>query len=345
MEMFNSDGYSFESLNQANKAIADVYLSSVAQSVAADLEVAHLALSGYETQLKATKMAADSMLRTSAFRIPQAYNEVQRSFETVAKLIEEQQEQYSRAAQAAIDIYKRMIRGLEKQLEEVLRPSIDVGAFDATQWVLLPQNLRSSYKKISPRQVYDFVERGSIPLVGVPNGKIAVKLINAGSIDVRRKLLNIHSVEILEDCKSLIEPPSAPATEGLRPFIEEALESALSGRELAAQALFSVILDTLVSIAFAHDPSVKRAVKNRAVGSRVPDELEQMGIREALIWLPVWNAHIAYWPNNGDSVPYLYSRHASVHHVCKRQYSQRNCVVSAMLVSSVFASRSQNFPS
>ena len=177
--MFNSDGYSFESLNQANKAIADVYLSSVAQSVAADLEVAHLALSGYETQLKATKMAADSMLRTSAFRIPQAYNEVQRSFETVAKLIEEQQEQYSRAAQAAIDIYKRMIRGLEKQLEEVLRPSIDVGAFDATQWVLLPQNLRSSYKKISPRQVYDFVERGSIPLVGVPNGKIAVKLINS----------------------------------------------------------------------------------------------------------------------------------------------------------------------
>ena len=167
-----------------------------------------------------------------------------------------------------------------------------------------------------------------------------MKLINAGSIEGRRKLLNTHSVEILEDCQSLIESPATPAFEGLRPFIEEALESALSGRELVAQALFTVLLDTLVSISFAHDQGVISSVKKRSVDAEVPEVLEQMGIREAMVWLPVWNAHLTYWPNRGDSVPYYYSRHASVHHVCKRQYSQRNCVLSAMLVSSVFASRS-----
>ncbi|PMC64231.1 hypothetical protein CJ203_06635 [Corynebacterium tuscaniense] len=337
--MSGSDGYSFESLNEANRAIADFYLSSVAQSVAVDLDVAKLALSGCEAPLKAAKLAAESVLSKTAFGMPGAYYEAQRSMEAVSKLIEDQLTQYSRAAREALSGYKDMFRGINKQLEEILRPTIDLGAFGATQWALLPNNLRGSHKEISVRQVYDFVESGSIPLVGVPNGKVAVKLINAGSIERRRKLLNTHSVEILEDCQSLIESAAAPAFEGLRPFIEEALESALSGRELAAQALFTVLLDTLVSISFAHDQVANRAVKKRAVDAEVPEILEQMGIREAMVWLPVWNAHLTYWPNRGDSVPYHYSRHASVHHVCKRQYSQRNCVLSAMLVSSVFASR------
>ena len=96
--MLNSGRYSFESLNEANRAIADFYLSSVAQSVSVDLDVAKLASSGYEAQLKAAKLAAESVLPKMAIGMPGAYSEAQRSMEAVSKLIEDQRTQYSRAA-------------------------------------------------------------------------------------------------------------------------------------------------------------------------------------------------------------------------------------------------------
>lgn len=51
-----------------------------------------------------------------------------------------------------------------------------------------------------------------------------------------------------------------------------------------------------------------------------------MGVREALVWLPIWNAHESSGSTGGNKVPHYYSRHASVHGVSSHQFSKRNCV-------------------
>lgn len=60
-----------------------------------------------------------------------------------------------------------------------------------------------------------------------------------------------------------------------------------------------------------------------------------MDVREAFVWLPIWNAHEQFWKKNGDKVPYYYSRHTSVHDVSSRQFNKRNCVQVLMLVTSL----------
>ena len=60
-----------------------------------------------------------------------------------------------------------------------------------------------------------------------------------------------------------------------------------------------------------------------------------MSMHEAMVWLPIWNAHEQFWKHKGDQVPRHYSRHASVHGVSSRQFSKRNCVQVLMLVTSL----------
>lgn len=65
----------------------------------------------------------------------------------------------------------------------------------------------------------------------------------------------------------------------------------------------------------------------------MPDAIDEMGVHEAMVWLPIWNAHEQFWKHKGDKVPRYYSRHASVHGVSPRQFSKRNCVQVLMLVT------------
>lgn len=35
----------------------------------------------------------------------------------------------------------------------------------------------------------------------------------------------------------------------------------------------------------------------------MPDKISDMGVRQAYVWLPVWNAHQEYWEHKGDRIP------------------------------------------
>lgn len=76
-------------------------------------------------------------------------------------------------------------------------------------------------------------------------------------------------------------------------------------------------------------------ITNHKRGADVPDEFSEMGVREAFVWLPIWNAHEEFWKYKGDKVPHYYSRHASVHGVSSRQFNKRNCIQVLMLVTSL----------
>lgn len=91
---------------------------------------------------------------------------------------------------------------------------------------------------------------------------------------------------------------------------------------------------TLIS-RFYPNKEARRSITNRKKGANVPDTIDEMGVREAFVWLPIWNAHEEFWKHKGDQVPHYYSRHASVHSVSSRQFSKRNCVQVLMLVTSL----------
>lgn len=74
---------------------------------------------------------------------------------------------------------------------------------------------------------------------------------------------------------------------------------------------------------------------NRKRGADVPEEIDEMGVREAFVWLPIWNAQEEFWKHKGDKVPHYYSRHASVHGVSSRQFRKRNCIQVFILVTSL----------
>lgn len=210
------------------------------------------------------------------------------------------------------------------------------GRFDLA---FLPPNLRGHRDQVSLAQVFDYVEDNSIPIYGVPRGEIALRLVEAETLQQRRRILTDYSDKILDDCESAIDVPVAREIEKLRPFVEEALLAARNGFTKSAQALFTTVLDTMLSICWKPDQEVSKKLKRRNREEDFPTELDDLTVREALVWLPVRNAHLAYWPNNKDPIPHQYSRHASVHRVCPTQYNQRNCLQAAMLVCSVFYSR------
>jgi hypothetical protein len=107
-----------------------------------------------------------------------------------------------------------------------------------------------------------------------------------------------------------------------------------AGHSRSAQAMFTVTLDTLI-YRFYPDQAARRLITNRKKGADVPDAIDEMGVHEAMVWLPIWNAHEQFWKHKGDEVPRYYSRHASVHGVSSRQFSKRNCVQVLMLVTSL----------
>ena len=98
--------------------------------------------------------------------------------------------------------------------------------------------------------------------------------------------------------------------------------------------MFTVTLDKLI-YRFYPDQDARRLVTNRKKGADVPGAIDEMGVHETMVWLPIWNAHEEFWKHKGDKVPHYYSRHASVHGVSSRQFSKRNCIQVLMLVTSL----------
>lgn len=138
----------------------------------------------------------------------------------------------------------------------------------------------------------------------------------------------------MDDCAAVLERADHAAVGEELGFALDGLGAMRAGHSRSAQAMFTVTLDTLIS-RFYPDRNARRAITNRKKGARAPEEIDEMGVSEALVWLPIWNAHEEFWKHKGDTVPYYYSRHASVHGVSSRQFSKRNCIQVLMLVTSL----------
>lgn len=224
----------------------------------------------------------------------------------------------------------RTMVGLRKSLDPLFEP----GAFRGVNQALLPPNLKEHADEIRASQVREFVEQEGIPLHLVPRGRTALRLLRAKDRAGRRRVLGDCYESLMEDCAAVLERADHEAVREELGFALDGLGAMRAGYVRSAQAMFTVTLDTLI-YRFYPVRKDRGVITNRKRGADVPDEINEMDVREAFVWLPIWNAHEEFWKHKGDKVPHYYSRHASVHGVSSRQFSKRNCIQVLMLVTSL----------
>lgn len=226
--------------------------------------------------------------------------------------------------------HAQILEGFRKSLG----PLFDPEALRGINRALLPPNLREHADEVHAHDVHEFLEEEGIPLYLVPRGRTALRLLGAKDRAARRRVLGDCYESLIEDCASVLEGAGHEAVRDDVRFALDGLGAMRAGHTRSAQAMFTVTLDTLI-YRFHPETMTRKAITNRKKGAGVPDTIEEMGVREALVWLPIWNAHEQFWKDKGDRVPHYYSRHASVHGVSSRQFNKRNCVQVLMLVTSL----------
>ncbi|WP_238692233.1 hypothetical protein [Rothia koreensis] len=223
-----------------------------------------------------------------------------------------------------------MFEGLRSSLKPLFDPELLRGFNRA----LLPPNLGDYADEIQAHQVHGFLEQEGIPLYLVPRGRTALRLLRAKNRTGRRRVLGDCYESLMEDCAAVLERAEHEAISDERSFALDGLGAMRAGHARSAQAMFTVTLDTLI-YRFYPDRKARGVITNRKRGADLPEAIDEMGVREAFVWLPIWNAHEEFWKHKGDKVPHYYSRHASVHGVSSRQFSKRNCIQVLMLVTSL----------
>ena len=223
-----------------------------------------------------------------------------------------------------------MLDGLRGSLKPLFDPELLRGFNRA----LLPPNLKSHADEINAYQVHEFLEQEGIPLYLVPRGRTALRLLRAQDRSGRRRVLGDCYESITDDCATVLEQANRDVVGDELKFVLDGLGAMRSGHFRSAQAMFTVTLDTLI-YRFYPDQATRRLITNRKKDADVPGAIDEMGVHEAMVWLPIWNAHEQFWKHKGDKVPNYYSRHASVHSVSSRQFSKRNCVQVLMLITSL----------
>ncbi|MCP3424826.1 hypothetical protein NBM05_01955 [Rothia sp. AR01] len=222
------------------------------------------------------------------------------------------------------------MEGLQRSLGPFFAPE----ALRGFNRALLPPNLKDHADEIRASQVHAFVEQEGIPLYLVPRGRTALRFLRAKDRAGRRRVLCDCYDSLIEDCAAVLERADHEVVSDELSFALDGLGAMRAGHARSAQAMFTVTLDTLI-YRFYPDRKARGVITNRKRGADVPDEIDEMGVREAFVWLPIWNAHEEFWKHKGDQVPHYYSRHASVHGVSSRQFSKRNCIQVLMLVTSL----------
>lgn len=226
------------------------------------------------------------------------------------------------------------------QVRHLLKLGIKLPDYSQLAWRSLPLNLRLCRGELNLDEIICFLQHEGIPLYLVPRKRIVTRLVRAENTAMRRQVLSSCHNQIVEDCASVIEAISKNWAGDELAFVDDAIGAMRAGFTQSAQAMLTSVLDTLIR-RFVPDPNVRRSLTNRQNGANAPDLFNDLNLRQELVWLPIWNAHQAFWIDKGDRIPRVYSRHASVHGVSKRQFSKRNCVQVLMLVTSLVGYHAQ----
>ena len=193
-----------------------------------------------------------------------------------------------------------------------------------------PPNLRD-IEDLSFQDVEKVVMVDGIALYRVPRAGIAEALVKADGAAQRREILGRRWKTITADCREAME---ACSSETAAPHVTMALAAigALeAGHGEAAQALTGSLLDAIVKEYFGKDRYLYTPNKK----TKTSDAYKEFGIHEYMAFAPVWQAYQRFFVEDGDPVPYTFSRNATAHTVSVKQYSRRNAVQALMIVAGI----------
>lgn len=192
----------------------------------------------------------------------------------------------------------------------------------------LPPNWRDDRVQI-PGDLEALLLDEGLPLAWVPPTDVVVRLFSATTASERRKIIGSRWKVIAQACSNELGTCEDTSLRAHVEFAQSAAEALLSGNHQASQALSANLLDTILRAEFSSND------RNTITGQKARPNLEDYPIRLSIVLGGIWGAHGEFWPNKGDKIPRMYSRHGSVHGVSRRQYSRINAVLALMHVVSL----------
>lgn len=249
-----------------------------------------------------------------------------------------------RLSDAVTSMWSEQQRRLQEQIQELCAVSLSgvkealdqLGGikFPKFEQGLLPTNLWDVGGDIEMNQILDFARVEAIAVYLVPRAETLTHLVQAGDSEARRQVLIDHLDSIVDDCEAVLDKSGNAVIEEQVALARDGVNAIRNGNVFAAQALFTVVLDTMLP-RVCEDKKLLSDIKRRKKEAIAAETKLMLNMRNILLWFPISNAHQQYWPAQGDEVPSTFSRHASVHAATLRQYSKPNCVQALMLVASL----------
>jgi hypothetical protein len=139
-----------------------------------------------------------------------------------------------------------------------------------------------------------------------------------------------HASELAEDCRLVLADVDEPSLAGQLPLAKQAVEAFATGHREAAQALATVVTETVIAAALSRKyDEVKKVVRFD------PDEVPWNRLRLAAALGPIYRFYTSWWPSSGRPSSVELSRHVSVHNADVTHYSPGNALVAVLLVTSV----------
>ena len=228
-----------------------------------------------------------------------------------------------------------------KPLAEQIRP---FGfAADGLNRALLPENLQPLHDQIRAGDALAIMRSEGIPLAPVPRAEVALDLLGAEDLAARRAILADRASEIAEDCRGVLaELRHGDQLADLVAYAVEGSAALVGGSPAAAQALFSVIVTTVVeNLDLADDEAWKAAMRvkageaGRAELVDMPAAMDELAVWEFWVAAPLWHAFPSVDFRSGAQLPDRWSRHASIHDVSSVHYNLENAVIAMMFTTAL----------
>lgn len=237
--------------------------------------------------------------------------------------------------------FENHFAGIKESIQSVFDNAFKQFDFSWLRKSIFPPNLVDIDPEFTLNDVWDFVQLHGVALMYVPRARIASRLLWAEDNRAVRTVLGQEFDNIVDDCEAVMRELTWDSLFEHRDFVLEAIETIRSGHTMAAQALLTVVLDTL---AFQLRPIADKWRFSKAVTAYyATDPKQQVEIEDeltmqaALVWFPIQEVHYKFQKTEFENVPRAYGRHPSVHGARKRQFSKRNCAQALMVVCSLMA--------
>lgn len=177
-----------------------------------------------------------------------------------------------------------------------------------------------------------------VPIVWVPRREVVEEMIAAPDRHARVKVLLSHTEEVVQDCRSVLAAVTHAQLAGQLPLVAQAVSAFADGHHGAAQALSTVVTETMVSRAL---PGKYADVRQRVLFDPDKMTLGQVRLRAALA--PIGMFYTTWFPSSGTPVPVELSRHVTVHQADLNHYTAENAVVAVLLAASVVRALQEHY--